>query len=330
MCQREYLRSARHVFLVGGVLLCVALAWQCATADDFFVPPGGIGMWNDPANWSAGRLPQGNETAYIHAGREGTIDIVNPSPFTNLRIADFDAAAVDGVLNIVPGAGLDITGQILLAAGGNEPVYGVINQSGGMVNIGDAIFLAYEPSHSADYLLSDGAVTIGNNLWFRCGNATLTQTGGSMSAGQLVLAEGGAPDTASLYDLQGGEFTVSGVANIGKAPGEGDPFANSNGSMNISGGVATFGELLFGTDPTDVINISGAGILRVNQAAYSEADALADIAGGKITGAGLVVSTVDVGNGPYTQVSVVPEPGTLALAAALFAAVLLGKRSTRK
>lgn len=303
----------------GGALLALTLctaihfAVTDAAGQNFFVPPGGVGTWNDTTHWSAGHLPESGETAIIHAGREGTIDIVNPSQFAFLRIADNDAGAVDGRLDILPGAGLDLTGQILLGAGGASNNYGVINQSGGTVNVADAIFIAFDAPHSADYNLSGGTVSTGN-LWFRFGNGKLTQTGGTMNAHDLVLAEGGNPLTSSLYDLQAGTLNVAAVANIGKAPGAGDPFAGSSlGSMNISGGIATFGELLFGTDPTDVINLSGTGVLRVSQATYSEANAIAAINAGKIVGANLIVSTISLGGDMYTQVSAVPEPTSLAL-----------------
>jgi hypothetical protein len=303
------LLAACFVFVVA----IVARSPRAPAQANFFVPPGGVGTWNDVANWTLGHLPQGAETAIIHAGREGTIDIVNPAPFAFLRIADNDAAAVDGILNILPGAGLDVTGQVLLAAGGPSDNYGIINQSGGSLTVADAIFIAFDAPHSADFNLSDGTVTTGN-LWFRFGNGTLTQTGGVMNAQQLVLAEGGNPFTSSLYDMQSGLFNVAGAANIGKAPGAGDPFAGSSlGSMNLSGGIATFGELLFGTDPTDDLNITGTGILRVDQANYSEADAQSDIASGNIVGAGLIVSTVVVGGTTYTQVSAIPEPSSIVL-----------------
>ena len=280
---------------------------------NFFVPPGGVGTWNDPAHWTLNHLPQGGETAIIHAGRESTLDIVNPNPIGFLRIADNDAAAIDGRLNIQPGASLTVTGQVLLAAGGPSDNKGIIEQTGGSLTVDDALFIAFDPPHTGIYNISNGTLTT-KNLWFRFGNGTLTQTGGTVNAQDLILAEGGNPFTSALYDLQSGEFNVSGTANIGKAPGAGDPFAGGSlGSMNISGGVATFGSLLFGTDPTDQIHISGSGILRVSQANYSEANALASIAAGDIVGTDLIVSTYNSGSALFTQISAVPEPSTLLL-----------------
>jgi hypothetical protein len=295
---------------------------------NFYVPPGGIGSWGDTTNWTLGHLPQTGETAILNSGRDATIDVVNPSPFQFLRIADNDTAAVDGTLHIKPGASLNVAAQVLLAAGGPSDNKGIVDQTGGTLTVGDALFIAFDPPHTGIYNISGGTVTTGN-LWFRFGNGTLNQTGGAVNATNLILAEGGNPFTSSVYNLSSGQFNVASVANIGKAPGAGDPFVgSSHGSMNISGGVATFGNLLFGLDPTDQIHMSGAGILRVNQTNYSQAAAMADIASGKITGAGLVVTTFNSGNGVFTQISAVPEPTSLACS--LFGLGVVGSMGRRK
>lgn len=301
-----------------------------AHGQNFFTPPGGVGNWDDTANWSLSHLPTTGETAYLHAGREATINTANPTSFAYLRIADNDAGAIDGKLNVQPGASLTITNQLLLAAGGPSDNKGVIDQTGGDVAVNDAIFIGYDSAHTGIYNLSNGTLTTGN-LWFRFGTGVFTQSGGVVNANQLVLAEGGNPFTSALYDLQAGAFNVSGAANIGKAPGAGDPFAGGSlGSMNISGGVATFGSLLFGTDPTDQVHMSGSGILRVSQANYSEANALANIAAGQITGAGLMVSTYNSGNALYTQISAVPEPATgVLIGLGLWSTIWIACRSRR-
>jgi hypothetical protein len=310
----DRIMKLRFLITCIAIAIVATLGAQMVVAQaNFFVPPGGVGSWNAASNWTLGHLPAAGETAIIHAGRDATLDIANPSPIAFLRIADNDVAAVDGTLNILSGADLHVTAQVLLAAGGASDNKGIINQSDGTLTVDDALFIAFDAPHTGVYNISGGVLTTGN-LWFRFGNGTLTQTGGTVNAMQLVLAEGGNPFTSSLYDLQSGLFNVAGAANIGKAPGLGDPFAGGSlGSMNISGGIATFGELLFGTDPTDQIHISGSGILRVSQATLSEAAALAAITGGQITGTGLMVSTYDSGSALFTQVSV-PEPTTFAAA----------------
>ena len=311
---------------LAALVFASASAIQALAQANFFVPPGGVGDWSVGSNWTLAHLPQTGETAILNGGRTSSISIANPSAFDYLRIADNDTAAVDGTLNILPGASLNVSQQVLLAAGGASNNYGVVNQTGGSLTVGDALFIAFDAFHSADYNLSGGTVSTGN-LWFRFGTGTLTQSGGEMDASQLVLAEGGNPLTHSIYNLQSGVFNVANAANIGKAPGAGDPFAGgSNGWMNISGGVATFGSLLFGTDPTDQIHMSAAGILRVLQSNYSTAAALADIASNKITGSGLLVTTVSVGNKTYTQISAVPEPSSIVSMIVGASGLLLARR----
>jgi hypothetical protein len=265
----------------------------------FFVPPGGTGNWSVVANWTPSPTPDSNDTAIIHAGRGATISS-NVGSIGTLRLGD----AGTGTLELQPGAVLQITNQALVGAGGGGNL-GIINQTGGSLSItgGDPVmFLAYDSDDSADYEISDGELTVGN-LWFRFGNGTLTQTGGTVNAAQLVLGEGGNPLTSALYDLQDGTFNVAGNANIGRAPG-GENFPGSDlGSLQISGGVATFGDLLFGTDPTDQVVLSDSGVLRIVQSNYSVASALADIAAGNIAGVDLSVSTVDVGGVLYTQIN---------------------------
>jgi hypothetical protein len=292
------------------MILAAANATESWAQANFFVPSGGVGDWSVSSNWTQSHLPQTGETAILNLGRTASISIVNPSSFDYLRIADAGTAGVDGTLNVLSGASLNVSQQVILTGGGNAS-HGIVNQSGGSLTVGDALFIAFEPFHTAEYNLSGGTVTTGN-LWFRFGTATLTQSGGQMDANQLVLAEGGNPLTRSIYNLQSGVFNVANAANIGKAPGAGDPFAGgSNGWMNISGGIATFGSLLFGTDPTDQIHMSGTGILRVLQSNYSTAAALAAIASNKIEGSNLVVSTVSANNKTYTQIAAVPEPASV-------------------
>ncbi len=287
-------------------LLVLLFAVSHTQAQSFFVPDGGVGNWSDPNNWSNTTLPDGDVTAYIHAGRNATVDSFISGVPRFVRVADFDQpdADIDGTLNIEEGGDLVATGQLLVGIGGDPAtiVHGVLNQTGGSLAVGDALFLAFEPYNVAEYNLSGGTLTL-NNLWLRFGNATVNQSGGDINAANLVVGEGGTTDTLSTYNLSGGTLTLLGSANIGRGLG-GDPFpVGSNGMLKISGtGLATFEDLYFGTESTDVIQISGDGVLRVNQYAYPEATALADIAAGKILGNELEVSTIDLFGLPYTQI----------------------------
>lgn len=265
----------------------------------FFVPVGSSGNWDATTNWGPIGLPDSNDTAIINGGRTATIDS-DVGSISVLRLGDGGT----GTLNIAPGALLTMTdrGYVGLGSGSNS---GTVSQTGGDVTVIGAdpvIFLAYDTDDTANYTISDGKFSVGN-LWFRFGVGTMTQTGGLVEATQLVLGESGGPSSQATYALQSGTMNVSGVANIGKAPGAGDPLANSHGTMLVSGGTATFGGLLFGVDATDFISISGDGLLRVLRSNYSEADALADIAAGNITGTNLWVSTVDLAGLAYTQIN---------------------------
>ncbi len=180
-----------------------------------------------------------------------------------------------------------------------------VNQSGGSLSVvgpDPVVFLGFEEADTVNYNLSGGELSTGN-LWFRFGNATFTQTGGVVSIDALILGEGGGESTQSLYELRGGSLNIAGRANIGKAPGGDDPFPNSDGKMVISGGTATFGDLLFGVDSTDVIELSGNGLLHIDQANYTESFATTDISLGYILGDNLEVSTIDVGGVLYTQIT---------------------------
>lgn len=264
----------------------------------FFVAPGGVGNWNVGANWNPNSLPDTNDTALIHANRSATVDSDVGSVGT-LIVGDFQ----EGTLNIADGAELMITNRAYFGSGGGSNT-ATINQTGGSVRVTGSdpvVFLAFDEDDTANFTISGGEFSTGN-LWFRFGNATLTQTGGEVSLDALILGEGGSESTQSLYELRGGSLSVSGRANIGKAPGGDDPFPNSDGRMAITGGVATFGDLFFGIDPTDVIQLSGTGILRIDQSNYTESFALSDIAAGYILGDNIEVSTVDINGTIYTQI----------------------------
>ena len=265
----------------------------------FFVPSGGTGDWSVAANWSPAAVPDANDTAIINSGRTANVSS-NLGTISVLRLGD----QATGTLNFGPGSTLKISNQALVGAssGANR---GVVNQTGGTISItgGDpVIFLAFDSDDTASYNISGGELDTGN-LWFRFGRGTMTQTGGAVNASQLILGEGGNASSQATYDISGGSLKVSGNANIGKPPGAGDAAAgNSHGTMHISGGIATFGDLLFGTDATDFIQLSAAGLLRVQQANYSIGDAQADILAGKITGSNLWVSSVNLSGVLFTQI----------------------------
>lgn len=265
----------------------------------FFIPQGGNDNWSAATNWSPSPLPDANDTAIIHAGRIATINS-NVGAAGTLRIGDLGT----GTLNLHPGASLELMDRALIGAGGGSNT-GVVNQSGGELTIAGSdpvMFLAFDEDDTANFAISAGKLQAGN-LWFRFGKGTLTQSGGLVEVAQLILGEGGNSASQARYDLHGGALTVSGSANIGKAPGAGDPIANSHGKMTITGGVAMLGDLLFGNDATDVIELAENGVVRVRQANYSLAEASNDVTLGNFVGEQLFVSSIAIAGTMYTQIT---------------------------
>lgn len=263
-----------------------------------FLPPRGAGNWSLASNLSPSPAPDANDTAIVN----------------RIATLDSDVGAIDrlwlgnsreGVLHLESGGALQINDRVVIGAGSGAN-RAVIHQKGGDLSVigsDPVVFLAYDSDDAAEYLLTDGRVQAGN-LWFRFGNAVLTQTGGAVEVDALILGEGGTPSTAAIYELHGGTLTVAGTANIGKGPGNIDSFPDSNGSLRISDGTAMFGGLSFGDDASDTIQFLGAGLglLHVRHSNYSEADALMDISTGNITGVNLSVSTLNVGAILHTEI----------------------------
>jgi hypothetical protein len=73
--------------------------------------------------------------------------------------------------------------------------------------------------------------------------------------------------------------------------------------MTITGGVAVFGDLLFGNDATDVIELTQNGVIRVRQANYSIAEASNDVTLGNFVGDELFVSSIAIAGTMYTQIT---------------------------
>lgn len=298
--------AVRLVGTISPYLLIVMASTALAQTNNGFFPPGGVGNYADSANWELGHLPTVDEQASIRGGRVATIDSAIAATPTRVHVGGGDATAgvpVEGTLNIVEGAELRVLSQMRVAIGGTTK-RAIVNQSGGSLTVDDALFLGFDAWCTADYNLSGGSITT-NNLWFRQGTATLTQTGGAISAGYLILAEGGfttmPPNGKSFYDLKGGTIDVQYRATIGMWGA--DEFEDSFGTMRISGtGVATFGDLYFGTDETDFIEIVGNGVLNVRDDLYTEQYALEDIANGKIVGQDLEIRSVLINSLPYIQI----------------------------
>jgi hypothetical protein len=277
-----------------------------------FVPPSGVGNYADASNWALGHVPTTGEQVSIREGREATINTAIAETPTLFHLAGGNASGkeIEGILNIEQGADLHVLSQMRLGIGDDVSAmngirkYAIVNQSGGSITVDDALFIGFDAWATIDYNFSGGAINT-NNLWFRQGTGRLNQTGGSITADNLILGEGGfttvPPNGESFYDLKGGTLEIQNRAFIGMAGG--DELEDSFGTMRISGsGVATFGDLYFGTDETDYIEIVGNGVLNINQNFYSVDYAQEDMANGRILGNDLEIRTVEINSVNYTQI----------------------------
>jgi hypothetical protein len=242
------------------------------------------------------------------------------------RIGDtFNPAG--GTVNINAGGTVTCLGQVLMGA--SNPGFfkkGALNLNGGTLVAWGATFIAYEPEATEVVNVTPGSLLdIHSNLFGRFGTATINQTGGTVNVqNNLIWGEGG--DETGTW-ISRSEYNISaGTLNIGAALAIGGDTSNqrplSNGRVNVSGGTVTAASLVF--DPFEgeeaTLNVTGSGLVRINQANYSIAAANTDIAGGHIIGGMLSVTTVNISGTDYTQisssgsgVSIVPEPGSCAL-----------------
>ena len=291
------------------------------------------GNWSNPDLWSPAGVPGQTDGAIIHANR--TANLASDAGFiAEMRIGD-TITPPGGTLNVNAGGKVTVLGQVLIGASNPGSFKkGELNLDGGTVVTFGAFFVAFEPDATEVVNVGTGSLLdINQNLFGRFGTATLNQTGGVVDVqNNVIWGEGGDDDglgevfqTRSEYNLSGGEFKIGQTLAIGGDIGS--PRPESNGRVNVTGGIVTANDLVFDIYPGEeaILSIGGTGIVRIAQANYSIADANSDISSGFIIGSGLTVSTMNLGGVDYTQivssagaaaiVMAVPEPGSMFLLA---------------
>lgn len=247
-----------------------------------------------------------------------------------------------GVLNVSNGSatfGHPANPGGTLFLGGVTPdaqaVTSSINQTGGVLAATNLLTAMSIGNHAATgvYNLDGGTFNLGTNITNGAGTSYLKINGGTLQfdvAGLTVnvdnLEIGTNPSASGVYTQTAADNTslVAGVLMLGSA--------TSSGQLNIDGGSARVGDLIFNGTTSNVLLDIGMS-LNVLQDNYSVADGLADALAGLVSskpGGSIVVQTIDIDGVNYTQLSSVPVPEPASAALIAMAAVGLTAVSRRK
>lgn len=311
---------------LAATVLAISLQTSRAYAvGEYTFDGGGDGTsWDDPANWGVTILPDDSPG-------DGSNPVAPPNPITAARIplpgvvidstmpgqTAFDVhigtALGNGSLTISAGGGLDSGDDIEIGVGGGV---GTMTMTGGSASTGDDFNIGADSS----LLMSGGTIHIGDRLQMSS-NASLIMDGGEIIADDdFYILE------TSTVTLNGGLMSTIDKLNMGGDTPAGPARLTINGGIMRSNEWTDNPDLAI-DDPARImsfIEINGSGKLQVEQVSFPLAEAQGLITSGRIltTEAGpyhLAVSTVVVPeyfgrmNVVFTEVSIVPEPGTMLL-----------------
>lgn len=289
-------------------LLCLLAPGTAGAASIVFTVANS--NWNIAANWSPASVPTAADDAFIRVNRTVLIDSAVPSVTTVYLGSDNNS----GTVNLASGGSLSISGNFeVMRRGTFTSATGILNMSGGSLAVGGNLYV--------------GAGTGSNTN----GSGTANISGGTIAAAITIGATGTGDGT--------GTFNVLGSAAI-----IGDGGASKNFTVNA------FGTLAFTLDALGVSALNyGNGVatfgtgstLNIDGSTYAGSGGdIVLINGGTLNGSATNVSITGLAaynpvlvynegaNGDLIlRLSVVPEPGSLALAG--IGAGLIGMRRRR-
>jgi fibronectin-binding autotransporter adhesin len=222
--------SRRFAGLVAGATVAAA---PLAHAVDNFWTGATSTNWNEPTNWSLGRVPTNNNGA-----TEGdTFDDAIVNTLTNFPVIVEDLAATPR--DIIVGLGADNTGRVdhragLAANGGGN--WSFVGRAGGTgtYNLADTsasggILTGFGTGSGS--LTVGGRLYIGGNAADEGGNGTLNiNTTGTLAMGSDFAV--GASGATGLVNMDAGTLNTNGWSFIGKR----EAFDGGSGTLNLSGG----------------------------------------------------------------------------------------------
>lgn len=293
-------------------------SWDQANNWEHVADPDGVPTSGNPAT-----PPTSQYTAQI--GQLGVLIDGMMAGQTAFRV--HTGVTTEGSLNITGGT-LNVADDI--SAG--QSAKGTITMSGGEVTVGDDFFIDNAGAFGSTFTLSGGTLRMGDRITM--GNSgNLVVNGGHIIADDDFFFLG-----TSTQTINGGLLEQFDKLNNGPATPAGPA------RLKINGGIIRTNEWTDNPDLgaqdltrfTSKIEVNATGILQIEADNFSVALAQDLISQGKLTTTGpgpLAATSVVIPeffgrtNVAFTQISVVPEPGTLALAAV--AGVLLARRRRR-
>jgi autotransporter-associated beta strand protein len=223
-------------------------------------------------------------------GVSGTLVLTNTT--VNVPSGGMDlgrSGGATGTLVINTGAIMTVAGgvqggNVALGDGGGTPSFGIINQNGGLLDIGGELWLGQLAAGVGNYNLSGGTLNLHNWLAIgrNGGNGTFTITGGTFNkdGGSFIIGGNGgstaAPGATGLCLHSGGTINCSSEYWIAEGATDGTNIMSASAVLNLSnwvaigrGGNATFnflggtmtksanGAFIIGAGGTGVMNQSG-------------------------------------------------------------------------
>lgn len=187
-------------------------------ADQLTWSLGTDGNWNSAANWTSTNgtthaLPTTGDTARIATTTLQTVTVNTAVPaFGNLQMGNITGGQNKGSLYVTTGGTLSSTGLVTTDQSNGVSL---IVQDGGSVTFGSFGLGRINGSGTTRYTMQGGFLTvtatmaIGASSASNIGSGTFNQTGGTVTAQNLVINKGTSTANSVLYSFSGGTLATT-------------------------------------------------------------------------------------------------------------------------